>query len=81
MELIIYLFLEKKYAIYDTLKEASKSNGHFDVYLKEDVPEHYHFANNPRNGPILVIAKVGYAFQTMYQSIEWYKSAFNITGA
>lgn len=66
--------------MYTNLKTASSIKKNFDVYLKEEIPERYHFSNNPRVGPILVVAKVGYAFQTLYNSIPWYEKEFNITG-
>lgn len=31
-----------------------------DVYYKKDMPERYHFKNNDRIGPIVVVAKEGY---------------------
>ncbi|XP_058804211.1 bis(5'-adenosyl)-triphosphatase ENPP4-like isoform X2 [Phymastichus coffea] len=75
----IYPIEGKETLVYTNLKKASTVNKNFDVYLKEDIPERYHFHNNPRIGPILVVAKIGYAFQTLYDSFPWYEKEFNIT--
>lgn len=60
--------------------KASKLTDAFDVYWKRDIPKRYHFSNNPRVGPIIVAARVGYAFQTLYDTIPWYEKEFNFTG-
>lgn len=31
-----------------------------DVYLKEDIPEKYHYKRNVRVGDILIVANLGY---------------------
>lgn len=66
--------------IYQKLKFAAKQTNTFKVYKKEDIPKKYHYGNNSRIGPIFVIAEVGYAFQNLYDAIEYYKKKFNITG-
>lgn len=52
----------------------------FKVYRKDEIPEKYHYGNNKRVGPIFVIANVGYAFQNLNDTIQFYKKKFNITG-
>ncbi len=42
------------------LGAAKASNGKFDVYTRETMPERYHFSHNDRIAPIYVIPKVGY---------------------
>lgn len=66
--------------IYQKLKFAAEKTSTFKVYKKEDIPKKYHYGNNTRIGPIFVIAEVGYAFQNLYDAIEYYKKKFNITG-
>lgn len=73
-------FLGKELLIFNKLKRASELTKGFDVYLKNDIPASYHFSNNPRIGAIIVVAKVGYAFQTLYDSFPYYIKKFNITG-
>lgn len=51
--------------VYETLKNASKSNGNFDVYKVEELPERWHARNEQRFGPIIVLAKMNYAFQDL----------------
>ncbi|KAL8962591.1 MAG: hypothetical protein Q9183_005134 [Haloplaca sp. 2 TL-2023] len=47
--------------LYDTLLTEAKQNDHFDVYIKETMPERYHFSNNDRIAPLWVIPKTGWA--------------------
>ncbi|KAJ8676692.1 hypothetical protein QAD02_012479 [Eretmocerus hayati] len=75
----IYPKAGKEATIYKALKKASENSNEFDVYLNEEIPERYHFTHNSRIGPILVVAKVGYAFESFYASVAWYKKEFNIT--
>ncbi|CAO3610014.1 unnamed protein product [Cunninghamella blakesleeana] len=39
-----------------------KDDIHFSVYLREDIPEKYHYSNNQRIAPIVAIPDVGYSF-------------------
>ena len=52
----------------------------FRVYKREEIPKKYHYGNNTRIGPIFVIAEIGYAFQNLLDTIEYYKRKFNVTG-
>lgn len=42
------------------LEAAAASNGKFDVYTHDTMPERYHFSQNERIAPIYVVPKVGY---------------------
>lgn len=42
--------------------EQHPNDAHYKVYLKDDVPAHYHYSNNSRIAPIITIPDVGYAF-------------------
>ncbi|KAJ3553887.1 hypothetical protein NM688_g3383 [Phlebia brevispora] len=45
----------------DLLQNAAlQSNGKFDVYTHETMPQRYHFSHNDRIAPIYVVPKVGY---------------------
>ncbi|OCH90922.1 Phosphodiest-domain-containing protein [Obba rivulosa] len=39
---------------------AAVSNGKFDVYTHETMPQRYHFAHNDRIAPIYVVPRIGY---------------------
>lgn len=56
--------------IYYSLKRASEVDANFDVYKKEEYPEKWHFKNNPRIPPILLISKDGHAFEDIYKRYE-----------
>ena len=56
--------------IYSALKNASIELGHFSVYRKEEILERWHYKNNRRAPPILVLADESYAFDDMYQTDE-----------
>lgn len=73
-------YLGKEEIIYQKLKSAAEETKTFKVYKKEDIPKKYHYGDNIRVGSIFVIAEVGYAFQNLYDTIEYYKREFNITG-
>ncbi|KAI0632394.1 Phosphodiest-domain-containing protein [Trametes polyzona] len=43
------------------LEAAALSNGKFDVFTHETMPERWHFAHNERIAPIYVVPRMGYA--------------------
>jgi hypothetical protein len=45
-------------------EHASKSNGAFEVFTHENMPERWHFSGNERIAPIYVVPKLGYALTT-----------------
>jgi ectonucleotide pyrophosphatase/phosphodiesterase family member 5 len=45
-------------AIYDNLK---RNRNHFSVYLKEDMPGHWHYSAHPFILPIVVVADIGWS--------------------
>ncbi|KAH8825018.1 Phosphodiest-domain-containing protein [Flagelloscypha sp. PMI_526] len=45
-------------------EQASKSNGAFEVFTHENMPERWHFSGNERIAPIYVVPKLGYALTT-----------------
>ncbi|KAL8714992.1 MAG: hypothetical protein Q9225_006445 [Loekoesia sp. 1 TL-2023] len=47
--------------LYDTLLVEAEHNDHFDVYVKETMPERYHFSDNDRIAPLWVIPQAGWA--------------------
>ena len=47
--------------LYDRLLVESQSSGNFEVYLKENMPERYHFSENDRIAPLWVIPNTGWA--------------------
>ncbi|KAM0417293.1 hypothetical protein ACHAPT_012734 [Fusarium lateritium] len=51
--------------LYDELKEKSKSNPNYEVYLRDvDMPERYHFSKHQRIAPLWVVPKTGWAIVT-----------------
>jgi Type I phosphodiesterase / nucleotide pyrophosphatase. len=65
--------------IYSALKNASIELGHFSVYRKKEILERWHYKNNRRAPPILVLADESYAFDDMYQYVEFYEKLKNET--
>lgn len=47
--------------VYDLLKTQEKN---FKVYLKEDLPEHYHYKNHRLIAPIICIAEMGWTLHS-----------------
>ncbi|TVY61502.1 putative pyrophosphatase/phosphodiesterase [Fusarium oxysporum f. sp. cubense] len=51
--------------LYYELKEKSKSNPNFEVYLRDvDMPERYHFSKHHRIAPLWVVPETGWAIVT-----------------
>jgi predicted AlkP superfamily pyrophosphatase or phosphodiesterase len=54
--------------LYESLLAKSllpENLGHFSVYLRDtNMPEHYHFSNNPRIAPLWIVPAVGWAIVT-----------------
>lgn len=73
-------FTGKEEEIYEKLKSAAEQTRKFKVYKRGDIPKRYHYGDNTRIGSIFVIAELGYAFQNLYDAIDYYKRKFNITG-
>lgn len=48
---------DKLALVYDILK---KNENHYKVYLREEVPEYFHFNDNPMIPPIVVIPELGW---------------------
>ncbi|XP_076174778.1 ectonucleotide pyrophosphatase/phosphodiesterase family member 5 isoform X2 [Ptiloglossa arizonensis] len=69
----------KEEEVYQALKQAAEQTMTFKVYKRQEIPQKYHYGNNTRVGPIFVIAELGYAFQNLFDNIEFYKKKFNIT--
>ncbi|CAH1405731.1 unnamed protein product [Nezara viridula] len=57
--------------IYKLLHSAAKKNKHFKVYLKRNIPKHFHIKNCRRTAPIIAVADPPYGFQDYYKSIQW----------
>jgi len=52
-------------SIYEALKRASKKkDSHFEVYLRPDIPERFHFSATRRVPDILAIPEIGWSFVT-----------------
>lgn len=70
----------KEEEVYNKLQLASKKNGHFKIYKKSETLPRWHYKDNDRIGPIIALAEVGFAFQDMYDSVNFYKQKYNLTG-
>ncbi|XP_043220521.1 bis(5'-adenosyl)-triphosphatase ENPP4-like [Amphibalanus amphitrite] len=66
----------KSLAVYGLLRDGSEKLGlNYTVYLKEKIPERWHYANNPRVTDILLVADLGYMFTTasFNRTLEYYR--------
>ncbi|OCL05588.1 Phosphodiest-domain-containing protein [Glonium stellatum] len=51
--------------LYQQLLEKAKGNPNIEVYLRDkDMPERYHFSQNPRIAPLWIVPKTGWAIVT-----------------
>lgn len=65
--------------LYRALKNASEKNGNFDVYTLENLPARWRYNNSQRTGPITAVAKLGYGFDDMWQTVEHYQKDYNVS--
>ncbi|XP_055913099.1 bis(5'-adenosyl)-triphosphatase enpp4-like [Eupeodes corollae] len=66
--------------VYQTLKNASKLNGHFDVYKSEELPTRWHATNQQRYGPIIAVAKINYGFQDLWEYAKDDGTSYGVHG-
>jgi hypothetical protein len=62
---LILKYLGSESDIYEKLKNGSIENGHFKVFKKDDYPSRWHYKNNLRSPPILVLANMGYGLDDL----------------
>ena len=79
MLIVICFVVDNADEIYSALKNASVELGHFSVFRKEEILERWHYKNNRRAPPILVLADESYAFDDMYKYTEFYERMNNGT--
>lgn len=65
--------------VYEQLVNASKNEGHFQVYTNNELLERWKYRNDQRTGPITVVADVNYGFNDLYDSTKHYENLFNVT--
>ncbi len=53
--------------VYQTLKKNEK---HYKVYLREELPDYFHFSNHPFIAPIVIVADLGWSLITNRRS-DW----------
>ncbi|XP_060535663.1 bis(5'-adenosyl)-triphosphatase ENPP4-like [Cylas formicarius] len=66
-------------SIYEALEAGSKKNGHFKVYRKSEYLDRWHYKNNSRSPPILVMADPGYALDDLIVNAPLYARHYNFT--
>ncbi|XP_067009278.2 ectonucleotide pyrophosphatase/phosphodiesterase family member 5 [Anabrus simplex] len=65
---------DKVYCILKNLSNHEK----FTIYRKAELPERWHFKENKRAPPLLLLADEGYAFHDMYASETYYRNKWKI---
>ena len=55
---------ENLYPMYEQLKRKHGENPNIEIYLRENMPERYHFSNNDRIAPLWIVPKAGWAIVT-----------------
>nr|CAD7448526.1 unnamed protein product [Timema bartmani] len=71
-------YISKENTVYQTLKTSSK-NRHYKIYRKAELPERWHYKNNPRTPPLLAVADEGYGFHDMYAAEQYFTREWHIT--
>uniref|UniRef100_A0A182JD30 Ectonucleotide pyrophosphatase/phosphodiesterase n=1 Tax=Anopheles atroparvus TaxID=41427 RepID=A0A182JD30_ANOAO len=64
--------------LYRQLRNAADLDGRFDVYMLENLPARWHYNNSHRTGPITAVAHIGYGFDDMWKTVEYYKKKFGV---
>lgn len=52
---------KKLHALYEKIKRGHGENPNIEIYLRENMPERYHFSKNDRIAPLWIIPKAGWA--------------------
>ncbi len=60
--------------IYAKLKDK---NPHMKVYLKKDIPEHFHIKKNDRTAPIILLPDPGWVITTKFQKVPYLEGKFS----
>jgi ectonucleotide pyrophosphatase/phosphodiesterase family member 5 len=71
--------LSETEVLYQKILSDANKRKNYKVYLNKDLPKRWNFANDIRSGPITVVADIGYGFQDMFKSADYYEKTFNIT--
>lgn len=59
------------------MKNGSLKNGHFTVFKKGDFLDRWHYKNNKRSPPILVLAEKGYALDDLIIAAPKYAERYH----
>jgi len=49
------------YPLYEKIKSKHGDNPNIEIYLRENMPDRYHFSNNERIAPLWIVPKAGWA--------------------
>ncbi|HWL29536.1 MAG TPA: ectonucleotide pyrophosphatase/phosphodiesterase [Burkholderiaceae bacterium] len=65
---LVQLYVDDAALLSDTYAALKARARHFNVYLKEETPEHWHYREHPDTGEILLEAEPGHLFSNRPQS-------------
>ena len=77
---MLYVVVGYESYVLKRLENAARETGHFTVYKKENFPARWHFKNNPRIPPILILAEKGYVFQDATEFANMHARKYNYKG-
>ncbi|XP_053678141.1 DDB1- and CUL4-associated factor 6-like [Anopheles nili] len=69
---------QEKSELYRQLRKAADEDVRFDVYMLENLPARWRYNNSRRTGPITAVAQLGYAFDDMWKTVEYYRQHFGV---
>lgn len=55
---------DRLHPLYEEIKRKYGDNPNIEIYLRENMPDRYHFSNNDRIAPLWIIPKAGWAIVT-----------------
>ena len=58
---------------------SALSDGKFDVYTHQTMPQRWHFVNNPRIAPIYVVPRMGYVLTDRLENGSGLNNGVRIT--
>jgi predicted AlkP superfamily pyrophosphatase or phosphodiesterase len=64
---LVQLYVDDAALLAETYAALKGRAGHFEVYLKEETPQHWHYREHPDTGEILLEAEPGHVFSTRPQ--------------
>ena len=72
-DVFIYPKYDRTKFVYETLKNATSNNSHYQVYLKKDIPDEFHIKNNNNTADVLLLPDPGWTVTADINEVPYLK--------